>query len=59
MTLIPRKTLQKNGTLPFSTPTLKKMEAAGRLPAPVRIGARLFAYRKPELDACLARMARA
>jgi predicted DNA-binding transcriptional regulator AlpA len=56
MTLVLRKRLQKDGTLPFSTPTIRKLESEGRLPQPVCLGPRLFAYRKTELDAALARL---
>jgi hypothetical protein len=57
--LVLRKHLQRDGTLPFSTKTLQVMEMKGRLPTPIKLGERLFAYRRHELEFCLARMARA
>jgi hypothetical protein len=54
--LILRKHLQHDGTLPFSTAHLKKLEASGILPKPIKLGDRLFAYRRRELNAALAKL---
>jgi predicted DNA-binding transcriptional regulator AlpA len=54
--LVFRKHLQKNGILPLSTKTLQAMETAGVLPKPVKLGDRLYAYRRNEFDAAMAKL---
>jgi predicted DNA-binding transcriptional regulator AlpA len=54
--LVFRKHLKRDGILPFSTTQIKRLEASGVLPRPVKLGDRLFAYRRHEFDACMAKL---
>jgi predicted DNA-binding protein YlxM (UPF0122 family)/predicted DNA-binding transcriptional regulator AlpA len=51
-----RKNLQSSGELPLSTPQIKRLEAAGKLPTPVRLSPRILAYRRSEWEACQQRL---
>ncbi len=56
--LVLRKVLQRTGRLPFSTPQIKRMEAAGKLPKPIQVTERIFAYRRDEFDVAEAALTR-
>jgi hypothetical protein len=54
--LVLRKNLQRDGTLPLSTHTIKRLELDGALPRAIRVSPRIFAYHRTEIKAALARL---